>query len=87
MFALKMMRIALELSLQDPVYQDLASKFFLHFLDIAQAMTSVAGTGVGLWNEQDEFYFDILVGPKGQTNPMRVFSIVGLIPTACGGNH
>ena len=80
MFALKMMRIALELSLQDPVYQDLASKFFLHFLDIAQAMTSVAGTGVGLWNEQDEFYFDILVGPKGQTNPMRVFSIVGLIP-------
>ena len=80
MFALQMMRIALELSLSDPVYQDLASKFFVHFLSIAHAMTSVAGTGVGLWNEHDEYYFDVLVDDTGKPNPMRVFSIVGLIP-------
>ena len=80
MFALKMMRIALELSLQDSVYEDLASKFFLHFLHIAKAMTSVAGTGVGLWDDQDQFYFDVLAESTGRTRPIRVFSIVGLIP-------
>ena len=80
MFALKMMRIALELSLEDSVYEDLASKFFLHFLHIAHAMTSVADTGMGLWDEDDEFYFDMLVDSQGKTKPIRVFSIVGLIP-------
>ncbi|MCH2161851.1 MAG: glucosidase [Phycisphaerales bacterium] len=80
MFALKMMRIALELSLHDPVYEDLASKFFLHFLHIAKAMTSVAGTGVGLWDDKDEFYFDVLADASGSTRPIRIFSIVGLIP-------
>ena len=80
MFALKMMRIALELALHDPVYEDMASKFFLHFLHIAKAMTSVAGSGVGLWDDQDQFYFDVLAESGGRTRPLRVFSIVGLIP-------
>ncbi|MDA1026996.1 MAG: glucosidase [Planctomycetota bacterium] len=79
-FALKMMRIALELSLHDPVYQDLAAKFFLHFLEIAGAMTSVANSRIGLWDEQSEFYFDTLVDPKGDIHPLRIFSLVGLIP-------
>ena len=79
-FALKMMRIALELARHDRVYEDLAKKFFLHFLEIARAMTSVADSGIGLWDEHDEFYFDILVDPEGRPNPMRIFSLVGLIP-------
>ena len=79
-FALKMMRIALELARHDRVYEDLAIKFFLHFLEIAKAMTSVAGTGIGLWDEKDEFYFDCLVGPDGTPHPMRIYSLVGLIP-------
>jgi hypothetical protein len=79
-FALKMMRIALELALHDPVYQDLAGKFFLHFLEIARAMTSVADSGTGLWDEDDKFYFDTLVDPDGKPHPLRIFSLVGLIP-------
>ena len=79
-FALKMMRIALELARHDPVYEDLATKFFLHFLEIARAMTSIAGSGVGLWDEKDEFYFDCLVSPEGEPTPMRIYSLVGLIP-------
>ena len=74
------MRIALELSLHDPVYQDLAGKFFLHFLEIAGAMTSVANSRIGLWDEKSEFYFDTLVDPKGEIHPLRIFSLVGLIP-------
>ena len=49
----------------DRVYEDLAIKFFLHFLEIAKAMTSIAGSGVGLWDEREEFYFDCLVDPEG----------------------
>lgn len=79
-FALKMMRIALELARHDRVYEDLACKFFLHFLEIAKAMTSVAHSGTGLWDEQGEFYFDVLADPEGRTHPMRIYSLVGLIP-------
>lgn len=79
-FALKMMRIALELARHDAVYEDLACKFFLHFLEIAKAMTSVAHTGTGLWDEDGEFYFDVLADPSGRTHPMRIYSLVGLIP-------
>lgn len=75
MFALRMMRIALELALKDPVYQDLANKFFLHFLSIAHAMNTTH-----LWNEEDSFFFDVLVPPNGPPQPMRIFSAVGLIP-------
>jgi len=80
MYCLNLMRIALELSQHNPVYQDTATKFFEHFLYIAAAMTDVGGTGVGLWNEEDSFYYDLLSLPHGQTIPLRVRSIVGLIP-------
>ncbi len=79
-FALKMMRIALELARHDAVYEDLACKFLLHFLEIAKAMTSVAHSGTGLWDEQGEFYFDVLVDPEEGVHPMRIYSLVGLIP-------
>ncbi|RFP65986.1 glucosidase [Hymenobacter lapidiphilus] len=80
MFALNMMRIALELSRTNPVYQDLASKFFEHFLYIAQAMTRVSDESIDMWDEEDEFYYDVLNTPDSGRFPLRVRSMVGLIP-------
>jgi hypothetical protein len=86
MYCLNLMRIALELALHNPVYQDIATKFFEHFLYIAQAMTRIGGTGelgttgVGLWDEEDQFYYDELNLPDGHMIKLKVRSIVGLIP-------
>ena len=85
MYALNLMRIALELAMDNPVYEDDASKFFEHFLLIAEAMTSVGAEddgegGVGLWDETDGFYYDALRLPGGEVVRMRVRSLVGLIP-------
>ena len=78
MFALNMMRIALELSAEDDACEDVAIKFFEHFLLIAEAMSHAGG--VGLWDEQDQFYYDVLHLPNGEALPLRVRSVVGLIP-------
>ncbi len=80
MYTLSMMRIAIELAQHDIVYDDMATKFFEHFLYIAGAMADMGGGGVGLWNEEDGFYYDVLNMPDGQAVPMRVRSMVGLIP-------
>jgi hypothetical protein len=80
MFTLNLMRIALELAQHNPAYDDMATKFFEHFLYIAEAMTDMGGRGVGLWNEDDGFYYDVLNKSDGQTVSMRVRSMVGLIP-------
>jgi hypothetical protein len=79
MYALNLMRIALELAQHNRVYEDIATKFFEHFLNIAAAMTQVGG-GVGLWDEQDEFFYDVLHLPDGETQSLRIRSMVGLIP-------
>ena len=78
MFTLNMMRIALELAIEDDAYEDMATKFFEHFLYIAEAMTKAGG--IGLWDEQDQFFYDVLHLPDGEAIPLRVRSIVGLIP-------
>jgi hypothetical protein len=80
MYTLNLMRIALELALEDRVYEDIASKFFEHFLYIAEAMTNIGGDGIGLWDEADEFYYDVLHLPNGERIPLRLRSMVGLIP-------
>ncbi len=80
MYALNLMRIALELATRNPVYEDIAIKFFEHFLGIAKAMTDMAGKGVGLWDEEDGFYYDELTMPDGRVEPLKVRSMVGLIP-------
>ncbi|MBV8091014.1 MAG: glucosidase, partial [Alphaproteobacteria bacterium] len=80
MYTLNLMRIALELALEDHVYEDIATKFFEHFLYIAEAMTNIGGDGIGLWDEEDEFYYDVLHLPDGERVPLRVRSLVGLIP-------
>ncbi|MBX0289059.1 glucosidase [Hymenobacter sp. HSC-4F20] len=80
MFALNMMRMALELAKTNPVYQDMASKFFEHFLYIAEAMTNMADEKIDMWDEEDGFYYDVLNTPEHGRLPLRVRSIVGLIP-------
>jgi Glycosyl hydrolase family 63 C-terminal domain len=80
MYALNLMRIALELAETNHVYEDIASKFFEHFLNIAEAMSSMYSDGVGLWDEQDQFYYDVLNQPDNTRVRMRIRSMVGLIP-------
>jgi hypothetical protein len=75
-----MLRMAMELALHNRVYEDLASKFFEHFLHIAEAMADFCNRGRGLWDEEDEFYYDQLHTPEGRTQTIRVRSMVGLIP-------
>jgi hypothetical protein len=78
-FTLEMLKIALELSKDDPVYQDLATKFFEHFLAIAAAMAGVEG-GHCLWDPEDGFYYDVLHLPDGSSTQLKVRSLVGLMP-------
>jgi len=80
MYALNLMRMALELAKTSPVYQDIASKFFEHFLYIAEAMTKVGDEAFNLWDEEDEFFYDVLHTPDDQRVKLKVRSIVGLIP-------
>ena len=79
MYSLNLMRIALELAQHNHVYEDIATKFFEHFLHIAEAMTKV-GDGMGLWDDEDGFFYDVLNLPDGQMLPLKVRSMVGLIP-------
>jgi hypothetical protein len=79
-FSLQMMRMSLELARRNHVYEDMATKFFEHFLHIAEAMTNVGGAGVGLWDEEDRFYYDHLRLPGGGTQELRLRSMVGLAP-------
>ena len=80
MYCLNLMRIALELAKHNSVYEDIATKFFEHFLHIAEAMTNMGGEGVGLWCDKDEFFYDVLNTPDGKARPLKVRSMVGLIP-------
>ncbi len=88
MYCLNLLRIALELALHNPVYEDIATKFFEHFLRIAQAMTNIGGdgqpdadgSGVGLWDDADEFYYDQLNLPDGRMIELKLRSLVGLTP-------
>ncbi len=80
MFTLNMLRMSLELAKVNPVYQSLATKFFEHFLYIAGAMTNVGKNGVDLWDEEDEFYYDVLQTPSNQSIKMKIRSMVGLVP-------
>jgi mannosylglycerate hydrolase MGH1-like protein len=81
MYALNLMRMALELAMQQPIYEDLATKFFEHFLYIAEAVHAIGGAGAtGLWDDVDSFYYDVLRRPGQPDVALRVRSMVGLIP-------
>jgi len=79
-YCLVMLKIALELAGDNPVYQDSASKFFEHFLRIARAMTREYHYGKSLWNDADGFFYDVLHTPDGRVIPLQVRSLVGLMP-------
>ncbi|HTI12447.1 MAG TPA: hypothetical protein VL832_27935 [Puia sp.] len=79
-YSLNLMRIALELSMTNPIYQDMANKFFEHFLHIAGAMASMGSGTDGLWDNEDEFYYDTVRLPGDISVKMKIRSMVGLIP-------
>lgn len=80
MFCLDMLTIAVELALDNPVYEDLACKFFEHFVYIAGAMDRIDLHNDELWDEEDGFYYDVLRLPRGEAMRVKVRSMVGLIP-------
>ncbi|MGA2810333.1 MAG: glucosidase [Candidatus Acidiferrum sp.] len=80
MFCLNMLAIALELAKEDPAYEDVASKFFEHFVNIARAMNDVGKKGISLWDDEDGFFYDVLQLPNGDEHFMKIRSMVGLIP-------
>jgi mannosylglycerate hydrolase MGH1-like protein len=80
MFCLNMLRIALELACNDRAYEDVATKFFEHFLWIAAALNNLGGSGIPLWDDDDEFFYDVLQFPSGEIQKLKVRSLVGLIP-------
>jgi hypothetical protein len=80
MYCLNMLTIALELARENSVYEDMATKFFEHFLYIADAMNHIGGNGTKLWDEEDGFYYDVLHLPNNERIQLKVRSMVGLIP-------
>ncbi len=79
-FCLSMLKVALELAKENRVYQDVATKFFEHFLRIAHAMTDRGGHGLSLWDEEDGFFYDVLHLPNDKVIRLKVRSMVGLLP-------
>lgn len=80
MFCLNLMRIALELAKENPVYESLATKFFEHYIYVGAAMKHMGGRDYSLWDERDGFFYDVLRYPDGSFHKFRVRSLVGLIP-------
>ncbi len=80
MYCLNMLAIALELAKEDPAYEDVASKFFEHFVNIAHAMNDMGTEGIALWDNEDGFYYDVLHLPNGDDHFLKIRSMVGLIP-------
>jgi glycogen debranching enzyme len=80
MYALNLLQIALELAIEDPVYEHMATKFFEHFIYIAGAMNDLCQEGGGLWNEQDGAYHAVLVLPDGSSHKVSSTTIIGVIP-------
>ena len=81
-YCLNMLKISLELAVSNPAYEDIATKFFEHFLYIAHAMENlvVSGDESGLWDDEDEFFYDTIHLPDGKHLPLKVRSMVGIIP-------
>jgi glycogen debranching enzyme len=80
MYCLNMLAIALELARENSAYEDVASKFFEHFVYICEAMNNLGGQNIELWDQHDGFYYDVLHHDTGKNLPLKVRSMVGLIP-------
>ena len=80
LYCLNMLRIAMELARKNPNYEDVATKFFEHFLYIAGAMNNIDGDGISLWDDEDKFFYDVLRFKDGNATRLKVRSMVGLLP-------
>ena len=80
MYCFKLLKIALELARENPTYEDMASKFYEHFLYISDAINFTVGDTNPLWDEEDGFYYDVLIHPDGSCQHLKVRSLVGLMP-------
>jgi len=79
-FAKSMLTTAMLLAEQDPVYADLASKFWEHYVYIANAMNSLRDPRLSLWDEKDGFFYDQLISPQNEPTPIRARTMVGFVP-------
>ena len=80
MYCLNLLGIALELAKEDSVYEDVATKFFEHFVYIGAAINRMGGRDGGLWDDEDGYYYDVLRLPDGRCMPIKAQTISGLIP-------
>lgn len=80
MYCLDMLSISLELALENPVYEDMATKFFEHFIYISEAMNATGEHATQLWDEEDGFFYDVLHLPDTTRFPIKIRSLVGLMP-------
>ena len=80
MYALNMLRISLELSSTNHAYEESAAKFFRHFLNIAWAMHHIGERDISLWDDEDNFYYDVVQMESGYSSRLKVRSLVGVIP-------
>lgn len=80
MYSLNLMRLSLEIAKTDCVYEEIASKFFEHFMYIAGAMNNVGGQDISMWDEEDEFFYDVLHNNEDDYIRLKIRSMVGLIP-------
>jgi Mannosylglycerate hydrolase MGH1-like glycoside hydrolase domain len=78
--SLNMAAIAAELAQHDPIYEPMAVKYFEHFLNMAHAMTNMSGAGIDLWDEQDQFFYDVIHLSSGENIPLKIRTMVGLTP-------
>ncbi|MGB3787840.1 MAG: hypothetical protein WA949_07510 [Phormidesmis sp.] len=87
MYCLDMLSISLELALENPVYEDMATKFFEHFIYIAEAMNASDENATQLWDEEDGFFYDVLHLPDMSRMPIKICSLVGLMPLYANVNE
>lgn len=80
MFSLNMLAITFELAQEDKAYEDIASKFFEHFVRISDAMNNIGNEDTQLWHEEDGFYYDVLHLENHRDIPLQIRSMVGLMP-------
>ena len=79
-FCLALLRMSAELAQLVPAWDDITTKFLEHFLSIAQAVQRFGSQNASLWDDDDGFFYDVLVRPDGSYQPLRVRSLVGLLP-------
>jgi hypothetical protein len=80
MFSLNMLRMSLELAKTNKIYEEVSAKFFRHFLNIAWAMHHIGKKDISLWDDEDNFYYDVVEMSNGTTERLKVRSLVGVIP-------